>query len=93
MIWSFFLLVINVPVYAGLPDFTQMVKQYGGAVVNISTTKKAPEVPRQLDRNALPEGVSPQMEELFKHFFQQPGGMKQPKSLGSGFNISKEQLC
>jgi len=93
IIWSFFLLVINVPVHAGLPDFTQMVKQYGAAVVNISTTKKAPEFPRQLDRNALPEGVPPQMEELFKHFFQQPGGMRQPKepkSLGSGFIISKE---
>jgi len=92
--WSFFLLLmINVPVHADLPDFTVMVKENGDAVVNISTTQKAPEIMQQFDGQQMPEGIPPQMEELFKHFFKQPGGGFQPrdaKSLGSGFIVSDD---
>lgn len=96
MILSFILLfLVNLPLYAQLPDFTQMVKENGGAVVNISTTQKAPQMPQQLNGQQLPENISPQMEELFKHFFeQQQGGRRfQPReatSLGSGFIISDD---
>jgi len=93
IMWSFFLLLINVPVNAQLPDFTEMVKENGAAVVNISTTKKAPEILSGLSGKQMPEGVPPQMEELFKHFFNQPRGGMQPrdaKSLGSGFIVSDD---
>lgn len=97
MILSFILLfLVNLPVYAQLPDFTQMVKENGHAVVNISTTQKTPEMPQQLKGQQMPEGIPPQMEELFKHFFeQQPGGgrrfqPREAKSLGSGFIISDD---
>lgn len=94
IIGSLFLLLITVPVNAQLPDFTEMVTEHGGAVVNISTTKKTPEIAASLNGRLRSEGIPPQMEELFKHFFQQPGGRRfQPreaKSLGSGFIISAD---
>jgi len=93
IMWSFFLLLINFPVNAQLPDFTEMVKENGAAVVNISTTKKAPEILSGLSGKQMPGGVPPQMEELFKHFFNQPRGGMQPrdaKSLGSGFIVSED---
>jgi serine protease Do len=93
--WSFFLLLlINVPVNAQLPDFTDMVKENGDAVVNISTTQKLPEIPKQLNGQPLPKNIPPEMEELFKHYFKQPGdGGFEPRetsSLGSGFIISAD---
>jgi len=93
IIGSFFLLLINLPVNAQLPDFTEMVKESGAAVVNISTTKKTPEILSSLSGRQIPEGVPPQMQELFKHFFNQPRGGMQPrdaKSLGSGFIVSDD---
>lgn len=82
-------------VYAQLPDFTEMVKTNGSAVVNISTTQKAPDGVQagSGDQQQLPQDLPPEMEELFKHFFQGPGrGMvpKETNSLGSGFIISKD---
>lgn len=83
-------------VCAQLPDFTGMVKTNGIAVVNISTTQKARPLPKGLPKNQqLPEGVPPEMEELFKHFFNDPygGGFGAPEdtqSLGSGFIISDD---
>lgn len=88
------LLFFNQGVSAQLPDFTDLVKKNGAAVVNISTTQKAPEIEQ------MPEGQSiPQMpegspfEEFFKHYFQGPGGGMAPRestSLGSGFIISRD---
>jgi serine protease Do len=80
--------------YAQLPDFTDMVKNNGNAVVNISTTQKAPD-PQSPDADQqMPQDVPPEMEELFRHFFQGPGrgGMvpRETNSLGSGFVISKD---
>ncbi len=82
---------------AQLPDFTEMVKTNGVAVVNISTTQKAkPEVPETAQKEVpMPEGMPPEMEELFKHFFNNPdgggngGGNGDAQSLGSGFVIDK----
>ncbi len=77
-----------------LPDFTKLVENNAAAVVNISTTFKAPE-------NQLPPGMNlPQIPEdspfhdFFRKFFEdQPRG-QQPyedsSSLGSGFIISKD---
>lgn len=79
---------------AQLPDFTEMVKNNGDAVVNISTTQKVPDM--QTDdpgQSQLPQDVPPEMEEFFRRFFQGPGrGMvpREANSLGSGFVISKD---
>ncbi len=82
---------------AQLPDFTEMVKTNGVAVVNISTTQKAkPETPEGAQKETpMPEGLPPEMEELFKHFFNNPDGggnggdNGDAQSLGSGFVIDK----
>ncbi|HIN82078.1 MAG TPA: DegQ family serine endoprotease, partial [Chromatiales bacterium] len=85
---------------ASLPDFTQLVEDYGAAVVNISTSqhvqsKRQRQLPEGLEMPELPEG-SP-FGELFRHFFGeggQGGGSVPPrrdsKSLGSGFIVSKD---
>lgn len=78
-----------------LPDFTKLVKAYGTAVVNVSTTQKAPERPKH---QQLPEGIQvPEgtpFDDFFKHFFGEggQGGMnpREARSLGSGFIISKD---
>lgn len=75
-----------------LPDFRQVIKQYGPAVVNISTTQKAagaqrfrfPGIPNLPEDNPL--------NEFFKHFFEEGPGTqeRQIQSLGSGFIISPD---
>ncbi|MDP3840951.1 MAG: DegQ family serine endoprotease [Methylococcales bacterium] len=97
--WYLFLLVlVSQQALAQLPDFTDMVKTNGASVVNISTTQKAKE-PTELGgkEQQLPEGMPPEMEELFKHFYKNPdgedegeGGDEGAQSLGSGFIISKD---
>ncbi len=75
----------------GLPDFTGLVKRYGPAVVNISTTQK---VVRR--HPALPPGVEiPDLEgtpfgEWLKRFFGGEGEEFDARSLGSGFVISPD---
>jgi serine protease Do len=82
--------------FAQLPDFTEMVKTNGVAVVNISTSQKAKPAIKGMPKNQqLPEGLPPEMEELFKHFFNDPngggyGGGEDTQSLGSGFIISHD---
>ncbi len=81
---------------AQLPDFVEMVKANGGAVVNISTTQKIPvgmengsEMMPQFPEGAMP----PELEELFRRFNEQQGGGNAPheaRSLGSGFIISAD---
>ncbi|WP_411726357.1 DegQ family serine endoprotease [Methyloglobulus sp.] len=93
-----FLMVLgSQAVVAQLPDFTEMVKTNGVAVVNISTTKKArpAAAAKGMPKNQqLPEGLPPEMEELFKHFFNNPDGggfgPEDTQSLGSGFVISQD---
>lgn len=76
-----------------LPNFTELVKQVGPAVVNVSATREVseragmqmPPIP------GLPED-SP-FSEFFRRFFEeQPDGAPQPpmNSLGSGFIISAD---
>lgn len=95
--WCVFLVfLINPSVYAQLPDFTEMVKTNGVAVVNISTVQKAkPEPAESPKEQRMPEGMPPEMEELFKHFYEGPEGGGggyggDTQSLGSGFVISKD---
>ena len=95
IILSFFTLILTTsPVYAQLPDFTQMVKEYGAAVVNISTTQKASDLSKQFDSQQMPENLPPEMEEFLKHFFKGPRGRdiqpRESRSLGSGFVISHD---
>ena len=93
--WCFFLIVLfNQNVLAQLPDFTEMVKTNGVAVVNISTTQKAsPEAENAPEEQQLPEGMPPELEEFFKRFLEEQGGGYVPRdttSLGSGFIISPD---
>jgi serine protease Do len=93
--WCFFLAVLfNQNALAQLPDFTDMVKTNGVAVVNISTTQKAPpEAENAPEEPQLPEGMPPEMEEFFKRFLNEQGGGYVPRdttSLGSGFIISQD---
>jgi serine protease Do len=93
--WCFLLIVLfSQNASAQLPDFTEMVKTNGIAVVNISTTQKAPpEAENTLEEPQLPEGMPPEMEEFFKRFLNEPGGGYVPRdtsSLGSGFIISPD---
>ena len=93
--WCFFLIVLfNQSALAQLPDFTEMVKTNGVAVVNISTTQKAPpEAENAPEQPQLPEGMPPEMEEFFKRFLEEQGGGYVPRdttSLGSGFVISPD---
>ena len=84
--------LLTVAAHAQLPDFTEMVKTNGNAVVNISTTQKAPDMQADPDQ-ALPQNIPPELEEFFRHFHQGPGRGFVPKetnSLGSGFVISKD---
>lgn len=92
LIFLSFLIVQNA--VADLPDFTSLVKQHAAAVVNVSTTQKAPDsTVNKDDQLRRPEGAP--LDEFFRHFFGGPG-VKPPrprhnaKSLGSGFIISDD---
>src|SRR4051812_26657067 len=76
---------------AALPDFSQLVAQYGAAVVNISVTGNV-----KTSAAAPDVGMSPDdpMYEFFKRFMG-PGGMQQPQQqpmhgIGSGFIVSAD---
>jgi serine protease Do len=78
---------------AQLPDFTGLVKQYGPAVVNISTSQTRGTRTHGFSLEDLPED-SP-MREFFRHFFgengqQVPEEERESMSLGSGFFISPD---
>lgn len=96
---AFLIVFFNQDALAQLPDFTEMVKTNGSAVVNISTTQKArPEAEENLkEPPPLPEGIPPEMEEFFRHFYNNPDGggsddfdPGDTQSLGSGFVISAD---
>lgn len=94
--WAFFIMLLLVGTNAlaeGLPDFTELVKKNGPAVVNISTTQKVTSQQFRMPRefHGFPEG-SP-FEDFFRHFFGDEG--REPRSsethsLGSGFIISED---
>jgi len=90
-VWLF--VILTTAVYAQLPDFTEMVKNNGDAVVNVSTTQKNPDTQVDSDQQQMPQDMPPELEEFFRHFFQGPGRGFVPRetsSLGSGFIISKD---
>ena len=84
---------VYLPAYAQLPDFTDLVKHTGDAVVNISTVQKTNDAQPGAD-GQLPPDLPPEMEELFKRFYQGPGrhnqAPREASSLGSGFIISRD---
>lgn len=76
------------PTARALPDFSGLVKQYGPAVVNISTTAKA-----RTGAQGIPVGIEPRdpFYEFFRQFGGQvpsPGGEQLRQGVGSGFIIS-----
>ena len=78
---------------AGLPDFTSLVQKNSAAVVNISTSTKAPSgISPGYNMPDIPEN-SP-FYEFFKKYFgdvpQGHGPSQERSSLGSGFIISKD---
>lgn len=74
-----------------LPDFTDLVDEYGKAVVNISTIQSTT-AKNPFDGMEGIEGTP--FEEFFRHFFGEQGNMPQQerehRSLGSGFLISDD---
>ena len=84
---------VYVPAYAQLPDFTDLVKHTGDAVVNISTVQKTNDTQVGAE-GQLPPDLPPEMEEFFKRFYQGPGrnnpAPREASSLGSGFIISRD---
>jgi serine protease Do len=84
-----------------LPEFTQLVEKYGSAVVNISTSAKKDTAAGKNKDNDDPEsapnrpgmpGMPEDLNEFFRHFFDQEKGPYQgpATSLGSGFIISSD---
>ncbi|HEC13896.1 MAG TPA: DegQ family serine endoprotease [Acidiferrobacteraceae bacterium] len=73
-----------------LPDFSELVKKNGAAVVNISTTQK-------VKRSPFPQGIqipdlpknSP-FRDFFRHYFDNTPEQYNVQSLGSGFIISTD---
>ena len=87
----------------GLPDFTSMVRDYGPAVVNISTTGAEPEEPvaEAEPGPGAPHGKWPpfpderNLNEFFRKFFgdkgpMEPDGPDGRPAQGSGFIVSPE---
>ena len=77
---------------AGLPDFTELAKKSGSAVVNIGTEKTAKSSPEEgmggMFRNA-PPGFEKFFEQ-FERFNNQRRPQQKQRSLGSGFIISPD---
>ena len=80
---------------AQLPDFTNLVKKSGSAVVNVSRVQKIQEPDQRTEVPQLPGGAP--LDEFLRRFmpgqpgFGGPGSVpKETSSLGSGFIISKD---
>lgn len=76
---------------ADLPDFTELAKNAGPAVVNISTERTSPAGPEEFFGGMM-RNVPPGFDKFFEQFGQ---GMRRPqqhkqRSLGSGFIISAD---
>lgn len=70
-----------------LPEFTDLVEQNAPAVVNISTVGETQSKPNRSQRNK-PRN-SEELKEFFRYFMP-PRAQGRPRSLGSGFIISKD---
>ncbi len=87
----------NVMAKAGLPDFTELVKNNSPAVVNISTRQTAKHSRKMPFKFQIPEELEgTPWNDLFKHFFDQKPGHdgeapdQKAQSLGSGFIIDSD---
>lgn len=83
--WLAVLLICVPAAAAELPDFTQLIAENSPAVVKINTVQKV--------SNRRPQGVPPEVPEMFRDFFgQPPGGERERRmqSMGSGFVISDD---
>ena len=69
----------------GVPDFTQLVKQAGPAVVNISVTKEA-----QVSQQSLPLDEDDPMYQFFKRFAVPVPKQAPVRGIGSGFIVSPD---
>ena len=69
----------------GVPDFTQLVKQAGPAVVNISVTKEA-----QVSQQSLPSDEDDPMYQFFKRFAVPMPKQAPVRGIGSGFIVSAD---
>ncbi|HEX3487155.1 MAG TPA: trypsin-like peptidase domain-containing protein, partial [Micropepsaceae bacterium] len=71
----------------GLPDFSGLVAEAGGAVVNVSVTEKPQKIPQL---NGQGDGDDP-LSQFFRRF-QTPGPERAPPSrgVGSGFIVSAD---
>ena len=82
--WTLFLCCLIVqPVYAALPEFTQLVKEQNGIVVNISTKQKH-KIEGNGKRFNIP-GMPEEFKDFFKKFEDVPDHDYSAQSLGSGF--------
>ena len=72
-------------VVRGVPDFTQLVKQEGPAVVNISVTKEA-----QVSQQSLPFDEDDPMYQFFKRFAVPVPKQAPVRGIGSGFIVSPD---
>ncbi|MBT5231771.1 MAG: Do family serine endopeptidase [Methylococcales bacterium] len=87
--WTLFLCCLIVqPVYAALPEFTQLVKEQNGIVVNISTKQKH-KIEGNGKRFNIP-GMPEEFKDFFKKFEDVPDHDYSAQSLGSGFLISAD---
>ncbi|WP_372985823.1 DegQ family serine endoprotease [Marinobacter sp.] len=81
-----------------LPDFTGLVEENSGAVVNISTTTEPKGGNTGFGGMPFDERQLEQMPEFFQHFFRgpqspfggSPGGAQPRRSMGSGFIVSSD---
>ncbi|HUP95396.1 MAG TPA: DegQ family serine endoprotease [Burkholderiales bacterium] len=87
-----FVLLLPLQIFAQLPDFTDLVEKYGGAVVNISTTQTAKSPLAGRGGPNIPEDDP--LFEFFRRFMPNPGQGAprefQSQSLGSGFIMSAD---
>ncbi|MGM0424792.1 MAG: DegQ family serine endoprotease [Thermodesulfobacteriota bacterium] len=75
---------------AELPEFSNLAKDAGPAVVNISTVKVV-ETSQRLNRFFQPFEEKSPLNEFFKEFFgEMPQQKRRQNSLGSGFIISQD---
>jgi len=81
----------STPRVTGLPDFSGLVAEAGGAVVNVSVTEKAQKMPG-LNGQGQGDGDDP-LSQFFRRFqVPQPGPDRTPptKGVGSGFIVSAD---
>jgi serine protease Do len=83
---------------SNLPDFTELVEDNSGAVVNISTTSTPKGGNTAFHGSPFSERQLEQLPEFFQDFFRErqspfggaPGGAPTRRSMGSGFIVSSD---